>query len=58
MGLQTTYRFRIYPNVAQTEKIEKNFGAWRFVYNYFREKRSRHTKTVKLLLIGFNSALN
>lgn len=39
MGLQTTYRFRIYPNVAQTEKIEKNFGAWRYVYNYFREKR-------------------
>ena len=38
MKLQMTYRFRIYPNVAQRELIEKNFGAYRFVYNFFLEK--------------------
>lgn len=37
--LGTTYRFRIYPNVAQQEKIEKNFGACRFVYNFFLDER-------------------
>ena len=34
-----TYKFRIYPNEAQKELIEKTFGCCRFVYNYFLDKR-------------------
>lgn len=33
--MEYAYRFRIYPNVAQTNLIERTFGCCRFVYNYF-----------------------
>lgn len=29
------YKYRIYPNEEQSEKIEKTFDACRFVYNYY-----------------------
>ena len=29
------YKFRLYPNKVQKEKINKNFGCSRFVYNYY-----------------------
>ena len=31
--------FRIYPNVKQTQQINKTVGCARFVYNYFLDKR-------------------
>ncbi|HBU00381.1 MAG TPA: transposase, partial [Thermotoga naphthophila] len=30
-----TYKFRIYPTREQEEKLNKHFGAVRFVYNFF-----------------------
>lgn len=33
------YRFRIYPNKAQQELIQKTFGCCRFVFNYFLSMR-------------------
>lgn len=30
---QRVYRYRVYPNPAQTEQLEKTFGACRWVYN-------------------------
>lgn len=33
------YRYRIYPNKAQEELIQKTFGCVRFVYNHFLEER-------------------
>lgn len=33
------YKYRIYPNKTQTEQIEKQFGACRFVYNWALETK-------------------
>ena len=38
MEQMKAYKFRIYPNEAQKELIEKTFGCTRFVYNYYLEK--------------------
>ena len=35
-----TYKFRIYPNDEQQQKLAKCFGCQRFVYNYFLNKRN------------------
>ena len=35
-----TYKFRIYPNEEQKQKLAKCFGCQRFVYNYFLNKRN------------------
>ena len=32
------YKFRLYPNVNQIELINKTFGCYRFIYNYFLDK--------------------
>ena len=37
--INRTYRFRLYPNKAQTELLAKHFGCARFVYNYFLNER-------------------
>lgn len=37
--INRTYRFRLYPNKAQTELLSKHFGCSRFVYNYFLNQR-------------------
>lgn len=34
-----SYKFRIYPNNSQKELLNKHFGACRFVYNYYLNKR-------------------
>lgn len=34
-----SYKFRIYPTKEQQEKISKNIGCCRFVYNYYLNKR-------------------
>ena len=35
------YKFRLYPNDNQIELINKTFGCYRFVYNYFLDKCKR-----------------
>ena len=37
--INRTYKFRLYPNKAQTELLAKHFGCSRFVYNYFLNQR-------------------
>lgn len=37
--MERAYKYRIYPNKAQQELIQKTFGCTRFVYNYFLDKR-------------------
>ena len=37
--IHRTYKFRLYPNKAQTELLAKHFGCARFVYNYFLNQR-------------------
>ena len=32
------YKFRIYPNNNQRALINKTFGCYRFIYNYFLDK--------------------
>ena len=42
--INRTYRFRLYPNKAQTELLTKHFGCSRFVYNYFLNQRKEQYK--------------
>ena len=37
--INRTYKFRLYPNKAQTELLAKHFGCTSFVYNYFLNQR-------------------
>ena len=37
--MEYSYKFRIYPNVAQIEQVNKTFGCCRFVWNYYLAKR-------------------
>lgn len=32
------YVFRLYPNIEQKALIEKSFGCYRYIYNYFLNK--------------------
>ena len=41
------YKFRIYPNKAQEELIQKTFGCVRFVYNHFLADRKEAYETSK-----------
>lgn len=36
-----TYRFRLYPNRDQKNRLARHFGICRFVYNYFLDRRNR-----------------
>ena len=42
--INRTYRFRLYPNKAQTELLSKHFGCSRFVYNTFLDQRIERYK--------------
>ena len=42
--INRTYKFRLYPNKAQTELLAKHFGCSRFVYNYFLNQREEQYK--------------
>lgn len=42
MLIKRAYQYRIYPNQEQQEKLAKQFGASRFVYNYFLRQRIDH----------------
>ena len=37
--MEYSYKFRIYPNAAQENLIQKTFGCSRFVFNYYLAKR-------------------
>lgn len=39
MKINRAYRFRIYPNSAQRQQLARQFGACRWVYNYFLRVR-------------------
>jgi putative transposase len=45
--MNKAYKFRIYPNKAQEELIQKTFGCVRFVYNYFLADRKEAYETSK-----------
>jgi len=36
------YVFKLYPNEKQKELIEKSFGCYRYVYNYFLGKNKNY----------------
>ena len=37
--MEYSYKFRIYPNMAQIQQIQMTFGCCRFVWNYYLAKR-------------------
>ena len=37
--MEYSYKFRIYPNIAQAQQIHRTFGCCRFVWNYYLAKR-------------------
>lgn len=39
--MEFSYKFRIYPNKAQENLIQRTFGCCRFVYNHYLDKRIR-----------------
>lgn len=45
--MEKAYKFRIYPNRAQEELIQKTFGCVRYVYNYYLAKREEIYKNQK-----------
>jgi len=45
--MEYSYRFRIYPNKAQENLIQRTFGCCRFVYNYYLAKRKEVYETTK-----------
>ena len=45
--IHRTYKFRLYPNKAQTELLAKHFGCTRFVYNYFLNQRIEQYNLIK-----------
>ena len=44
--INRTYKFRLYPNKAQTDLLAKHFGCTRFVYNYFLNQRKEQYKLI------------
>ena len=50
-----TYKFRIYPNSAQIDKLSKSFGCVRYVYNYFLNKEKEEYKNNKKHLGYYNN---
>ena len=43
--MEYSYKFRIYPNKAQEELIQRTFGCVRFVYNHYLAQRIEQYKT-------------
>ena len=44
-----SFKYRIYPNDSQKEKLDKSFGCYRFIYNYFLNiRKESYLKGVKL----------
>ncbi len=51
------YKYRLYPNKSQRELLEKHFGATRFVYNHFLERKISYYKETKKT-IGWTKLAN
>lgn len=47
MKMNRAYKFRLYPNKAQQQALQSHFGAVRFIYNYFLEKKIKIYKETK-----------
>ena len=47
MKMNRAYKFRLYPNKAQQQALQSHFGAVRFIYNYFLEKKIKVYKETK-----------
>ena len=41
-AIRKAYKYRLYPNRTQQEKLAVQFGQARFVYNYFLAERQKH----------------
>ncbi len=41
------YIFRLYPSNKQIELIEKSFGCYRYIYNYFLDKNKNYINKFK-----------
>jgi len=48
------FKYRIYPNKAQTEMINKHFGCCRFVYNWALERKTTAYQTSRTRLSCFD----
>ena len=46
-SMEKQCKFRLYPNKEQEEKIQKNFGCVRFVYNHYLQKRNEAYQSKK-----------
>lgn len=51
-----TYKFRIYPDSKQIDKLSKSFGCVRYVYNYFLNKEIENYKLNHKHLGYYNNA--
>lgn len=45
MKIIKAYKFRLYPNQEQKQKLAKEFGCARWVYNYFLHAKQEHYKS-------------
>ena len=55
--MNRAYKFRLYPNKAQQQTLQSHFGAVRFIYNYFLEKKIKVYKETKQT-ISWNQLAN
>ena len=42
--MEYSYKFRLYPTKAQEQKISRNFGCCRYVFNHFLAQKQEHYK--------------
>lgn len=54
--MEKAYKYRIYPNKKQKERLAKIFGCCRFVYNHYLAKRIEKYKTDKATLNYYDCA--
>lgn len=55
--MNKAYKFRLYPNKAQQQALQSHFGAVRFIYNHFLEKKIKVYKETKKT-IAWNQLAN
>ena len=55
--MNRAYKFRLYPNKAQQQVLQSHFGAVRFIYNHFLEKKIKIYKETKKT-ISWNQLAN
>lgn len=56
MLIHKAFKYRLYPNNKQRRAIENQFGACRFVWNYFLEYRQKHYAETGKILSYFDTA--